>query len=228
MSRQRWLVCALVLLGVALGAAACGDDNGEVAPTADVGPTATSESTAEPSPTSPETATPSVRRTGIPEVDAVLDAVESGEIEPVVELVRFESIPCEPPGSALEVACKPDEPTGAPVEVVLSSSCEGDLFLRREEIDDSYLGNLRVHAIYQAPPGFDRRFQSLRDGDYVAVFERPTGGLWPTRAFVIDQGEVVQVLPAFIIPEESFCAGTPKDFVHAMGLTEAILPPVEE
>ena len=78
------------------------------------------------------------RRTGLPQVDAIIDAVESGEPSDVIALVRFTSIPCVPP-DAEGFPCRPGQEEGSPVSVVPVSICEEGPLMGREELTRGYL-----------------------------------------------------------------------------------------
>ena len=85
-------------------------------------------------------------RTGIPEVDEVLAAVESGDPQMLRDLFRFTTIACMtvnalggPP------SCREGEAEGTLVEVLPSLGSEGS-FLRKDEIDN--WPGLDISALY--------------------------------------------------------------------------------
>ena len=204
------LVAACTLL---LGLAACGDgdDPAEVTPTA----------VAERSPTSAASLIP--RRTGIPEVDTVLDAVEAGDVERISALLRFTAMPCGSAGGL--VVCDPGEGEGASRDMLALAACE-EALLSRDEVESSWLPgwsvNPTVYGVYTAPPSSGQPLDP--PAEYIAVFAAPesTRGLFAT---AIDQGRIVKLFYGLPIPP-NICAATPEVLVEGLGLEEAILPPL--
>ena len=214
----RTLLVAVAVIGLALGGVACGDDDqDEVTPTIGAEGRIAPTSVTEPSPTSLNTPTPARGRgTGIPEVDAVVDAVESAEPDRVFDLFRFTPIPCEPPTSDAVHLCKPEEPEGTLVDLLPVSLCKDTRF-RRETVDAYLRVELEdptLHAVYRAPPGLEQPAQ------YVAVFSKPPPERRQGLAVAIDQGQIVTIFFAKHTP--GACAQTAADLVEALGLEEVI------
>ena len=170
------------------------------------------------SPTATVEETP--RRTGIAEVDAILDAVESGEPDRVRALVRFTPVPCEPPTSVRGVVvCEPDQEEGSPVDVIPVSLCE-ESAMGRDDLDfylRTYMVDPSLYGVYRAPPAFEPPAQ------YVAVFSKAPHAWTEVLAIAIDEGEIVKIL--FAMPTPSGCAQTPAAVVRSLGLEDAVLPP---
>lgn len=216
MEWRRSLVPVLFTLGLAFGAVACGEGDDQSRVTATEG--------AQLSPTSVGTRTPpSGSRTDIPEVDAILDAIESGEPDRIGSLLRFTPSPCVSPASTGGlVVCRPDQAVGTPVDILPVSVCE-ETFMTRQVIDPylETLAEVFLHGVYKAPPGIEPPAQ------YVAVFSKSPQERWPGLAVAIDQGQIVKFFFAMPIPDSNFCAQTSEEIVEGLGLKEIVLPPVE-
>ena len=174
----------------------------------------------EPSQTIADAPTPSSgRRTGIPEVDAVVAAVESAEPNRVRSLLRFTPFPCEAPGAAGPAICRTGQDEGTPIDLFPISGCEPGLF-SRVEVGDSYLrgrgmGAPILHEVYRAPPGFEP------PAEYIAVFST-TSVTWKGLAMAINQRQIVKIFFAVPVSHANFCAMTIADMVDALGLEEVV------
>ena len=65
--------------------------------------------------------------TGLEAVDAVIRAVESGDVDRLVGRARMRSLPCgpdTPEGFALAPPCEPGEAEGTPAEIFPAAACE--------------------------------------------------------------------------------------------------------
>ena len=92
-------------------------------------------------------------RTDIPELDAILTAVASGDTDELRPLIEFSSLECtRQDGLGGPPKCKEGEPAGTPVEALPFLGSEGS-FLRRDEFE-SWLGidPSGLYAIYQNSP----------------------------------------------------------------------------
>ncbi|MCH8064509.1 MAG: hypothetical protein IIC90_01605 [Chloroflexi bacterium] len=195
---------ALILTGVTLAIllAACADGGGEPAPTATLEPAAT--------------ATTEARRTGISQVDAVLDVLFSGDADAVRAMVRFTAIPCEaePVGLGSPPMCKADESDGSPVDVYPHSSCEG-FYIRPENMDGSYSSlaspDGTLYAVYRAP---DRYWPPAQ---FVAIFTDPS------RVIVPGDAQAVSITDGRIVGSHSGCASTPEEFIAFHRLEDSVL-----
>ncbi len=176
------------------------------------------------------------RRTDIPEVDAVLAAVESGDADQVSALLRFTSTPCVPSTSArFGPVCGTDQEEGSLVDVVPISDCK-ESFSGRDGLGAALrvaLVDPALDGVYKMPPGIAPQPLGFDlPAEYIAVFSRqqvrPDGRVLSRRqvfAVTIDQGEIVQVVFAMPLPP-NICASTPAQIVEGLGLEDAILPPV--
>ncbi len=188
------LVGLVLLLGVVAG---CDDDGGGLGRYAvDEQPTSSSS------------------LTGLADLDRVLAAVLSGDVEEVRPLVAYSAEPCTITRDSLDAVplCRDDEGDGRLVEVVPVAECEG-FFLRPDEIDESLstLVASDLYAAYQAPA------TSEPPGQYVAVFSHMPGDELLGIAVVIDGGRIVGM--------DFGCAQSPEAIVQSLGLREAVLPP---
>lgn len=223
MERWRALLGTTFVALFALGFVACsdGDDKNQVTPTIAEQPSATPVNTI--TPVSTDTP-PLGRHTDIPEVDAVLDAVESGDSDRVLALVHFASIPCVPSDSNIRgPVCGPDQESGSLVIVVPVSICEEGLFGRDElsgYLNAELIGPV-VYAVYEPPLDLEPEAQ------YVAVFStEPQIERMEGLAIAIDNGQIVKIYFAF--PSSSGCALSPPAIVRGLGLVNEVLPPLQQ
>ncbi len=115
-------------------------------------------------------------RTGISEVDRVLDAVESDEAEQIEALVSVGQQPCErlgdisPPAGVSIIECREGEPEGTLVDAFWNGSCEGSFWYRAGPRDAAntasrvVLWDLELYGVFEARP-----LESV-PADYTAVF----------------------------------------------------------
>ena len=160
------------------------------------------------------------RRTGIDDIDAILDAVESGEPDRVLPFLRYTQIPCQPPETGPHpFACGPEQAPGSPVDVIPVSLCE-ESAMGRNDLDfylRTYMVDPSLYGVYRAPPAFEPPAQ------YVAVFSKAPHAWTEVLAIAIDEGEIVKIFFALVSP--SGCAQTPATVVRGLGLEDAVLPP---
>ena len=202
----------LLIPGILALAIACGDDDGGDQPA----PTSTVDA-----PAATATVTVPADRTGIAEVDAVLDAVDSGDREALAALVGFTVIPCveEVVGKGAPPECRADEPDGTPVDVFTFVECEG-AYLRPDEMAgllDPLLGpDVDLYAVYA---GLGELFPP---GEYAAIY---SGVVGPAGAGVLEFAYRVVIENGTIIGAGTGCAQTPEELVAFAGLTDPVLPP---
>ena len=122
-------LAALPLLAAAVVACDGGDDEATASP---IVPTASITLTASPQPT--ESPTPSgtasddsPRRSGLPEVDAIIEAVERRDMAAIAGLVEYQVVGCTHElGMGGPPKCESGQPEGEQVRVFPFSSCEGE------------------------------------------------------------------------------------------------------
>lgn len=128
-------------------------------------------------------------RTGIPEVDAVIDAVLAQDAGTLRSLVQLRPVECIDPGPAELGAlfCEEGETPGTAVDVLPAASCENH-YTRAEELDVllQFSPSTRLYAVYRA--GEEYRVvvsqQAVEDGPLFGV----TVGVEAGRITYIDFG----------------------------------------
>jgi hypothetical protein len=203
------LVLTWLVVGVSI---ACSDGDATVTPAS---PTVASSPGARPG-SSPSPGAVE-RLTGIAEVDAVVEALLSGDPARVRSMVGYVRVPCavEPEGIGAPPACRPGETEGTPVEVFQGAQCEG-FYLRPDELDQTVgaitAQPLELYAVFEA----DGRWP---EGEYVALFgtdflDRPERD---AVAATIADGRMVGF--------HFGCAMTPESYLDFYRVTEFVLPP---
>ncbi len=204
------LTCAVVVVGAV--AVACGDD-GDSAP-ASPSPAPGGEETQASSPTpvlgDKETNIP--ERTGIAELDAIIDGFVISSTKPLWPLLRYTILPCTHTGGLIgPPGCRPDQEEGTPVEVMPVSTCELEL-LRPHEFERT-LADLVERDLY----GVYRTTSEVQfTGGYVIVLSSGPEMTIGTEV-VIEDGRIVGV--------DFSCALTPEEVVELHGLEEALFVP---
>lgn len=159
------------VLWIALGGAQ-GEDVLEVAQTASPTPTASPTETT--SPTETPTAEPGGgnRLTGIVDLDAAIEAVESHDVAVLGGLLEFVTRECTHElGAGGPPRCADDEEEGAEVQVFPFATCEPE-WLRAADVDAAIDEMVAVEPVRVA--AFDTPTGYLRvDGEYVVVFAGP-------------------------------------------------------
>lgn len=206
----------LAILFAASTVMACTDDGaGAPSPTTTNTPVVTSSPQETASSTQPATVTPEGggRTTGIAELDALIDAVESRDLATLRGLLEFEALECTRAlGAGGPPKCAEGEDEGTEVRVFPVSTCEPEW--RREAGADSALqevvaiGPVRL-AAFDAPDGYLRA-----DAEYVVVFAGPDprldGAAERGVAIGVRDGRIVEIRlacgagddPASLIPED--------------------------
>lgn len=167
---------------------------------------------------------PSGTRTGITRIDRVLEAVDAGDAGRLEQLVRYRKVRCvrgERPGQIpAPPRCRPDEPTGSAVEVLLVGSCEG-FYLRKERVVASTLRPFLtsqdgLYAVYRVPAEGRHSPFEPRDGFGLVYTEDVPGFVLGTAILVGPRGRITAIL--------SGCSDNPRQFLaHRAG--ELVLPP---
>ena len=129
-------------------------------------------------------------RTGVPEVDAVIQAVLAGDQETLRGFVRYAPVACSMDSQMGVEFCRPDEEDGTLVDALQLADCEGH-YVRPDKIDGTlaYLleGNPKLYGAYPGSPS------ASLPGDYTAVFS--VQGPEPGQVFgvelLIDDGGIV-------------------------------------
>jgi len=185
---------AILLLAsfVAVLAAACGGGGSKATPTASLSPspasadTPTPTLTAEPSPEPGVVGHPKGTRTGDPQWDAVIAALETGDFASIEPLVDWERVACRG-GSTGHSSERPDCPEGvadgAEVEALPEIGCEGEWYVHTPGSISPPLAvgpADRLYSVWKGPPGSIQRnpnsmviyVDSQRPGRFEAVLLR--------------------------------------------------------
>ncbi len=160
--------------------------------------------------------TDSPRRTGNDGVDRALDAVESGDLQSLVGMVRYSRVGCSTrPGGGLPQppACPSGTTDGTPVDVVLAMYCEGQYRSReaaRDDLAELLAGDPQVYAVYSLkdPQTGEDRFW--------LVFGRGAP-LQPTMTLAMGDEGVDSLI--------HYCDASPEQFAKAKDLRTVIAPP---
>ena len=161
-------------------------------------------------------------RTGIQEIDQVLDAVASDDAEQIEALVSVGQRPCQlvgdisPPAGLPIIECREGEPAGTLVDAFWNGSCEFSLWYRAGRNDAAQTASrvvgweLEFYGVFQARP-----LESVT-ADYTAVF-----------AHTDDAGSVrgiaLPILDGKIIGTDQDCGVPPAEMVELNKLGDPIL-----
>jgi hypothetical protein len=158
---------------------------------------------------------PDDTRTGIPVVDAVIEARLNNDSQALVDLVQFLTLTCirVPEGIGGPPLCQEDEADGTPVEVFPMAFSEGT-HVRRAEIADFFVpGRYTLQAVYRTT---DEGFQdeSFPSGDYSIIFIDEESSFFNAVNLRVNENGIVR-LDYNSWPE----------MVTGFGIGEFILPP---
>jgi hypothetical protein len=146
----------------------------------------------QPTPSKPsEGLYPLTTRTGIEEVDKILDVVASGDIQMLLSLIQFTNTRCTTAeGLGGPPKCREGEAEGTPVEVLPILGSEG-YFFYREDIDEwSGINANGLYAVYEVSPEFVSE-PDYPSGKYVVMFvDQKNATVVSLR---VDQGKIVRV-----------------------------------
>lgn len=168
------------------------------APTESPSPTPTAEPTpeptAQPAPSGP--GHPSGTRTGVPAIDAFLDALEDGDVGSMGDLLLYRPIPCVAPETAeYSVACPDGVEEGTPVSAFVHSGCHGTW--ASEQMRESFAKSLTelpiaVHSVYSTP---DHRYPTEIDPPDrdVALLTVNTEQEWYSVFWFNDAGDITDI-----------------------------------
>ena len=201
--------------------AACTDDDApNPTPTSEANTAiATLSPTASPSPSDPSrTPSANTQRTGIPKVDAAIDAMLAKDPTTVRTLIVYTPTACvaDPEGIGAPPSCRGNEVEGDLVDVLPIAQCEG-VFNRSDEISDESLtlDDPRFEAVYRTNPG------GYPPGSYMVIFSRkpygdePEGERWAASLVMTDAG---------ITGIHYGCGQTVDQFIDFNNLADAVIP----
>ena len=173
-----------------------------------------------PTPTRQFTLTPASKdgasvpeRTGIVDLDAIIEGFVSHDTKPLLSLLRYTTVPCTHAGGlGGPPACRPDQEEGTPVERMPVSSCE--LEWRPPHEFERTLASLVMADIYGV---YRATSEVYFTGDYVIVLSDPEMTIGTE--VVIEDGRIVAVDFSCVLP--------PEELVELHGLDEALFRPNE-
>lgn len=178
---------ALIALSlvVALGLAACADE--DPAPTTIPTSTATPEATATAS-TSP---TPEADPTGIAEVDEVIAMVAAKDIPGLVDRVAWIETECRTvEGLGGPPRCEDGEAEGTVVRVLPAAACEGYFVREADTLIGSFVQQAqRLHSVVEAPT-YERQEPYWPVGDYYINYVADVFGEQVGHRLVIEDGQI--------------------------------------
>jgi len=132
------------------------------------------------------------RRTDAPEVNAVLDVIESGDTDALLALVEYRTIECTEASDAA-VRCRDDESAGDPVEVLPQRACANEQFFRRSDFVEERLpaaiaSGTTLHAVAVVP----RAYRAV-PAEHSIILVNPGANpyAWETRALYVRDGRIV-------------------------------------
>lgn len=216
-----FLLSAMAAIAVSCGS----DDEAKLSPTSDTTATATPvTSTATAPATIPNASPPPAGRSGLPSVDAAVDAMLATDIEALRAMIRFTATPCvvNPEGLGAPPTCREGEAAGTAVDVLPIAQCEG-YFSRPHELnlDGLLLGldgvpsvAIELYAVYRAPAG------AFPPGKYFVIFS--------ARASAADdtvRGFALTMTDTGITGIHYGCGQTPASMVEFQRLTDAVVAP---
>ena len=165
------------------------------------------------------------RRTGVAELDAVIDAVESQDVDALRALLVFQTLACTTEfGPGGPPKCAEDEAEGTEVEVFAYSSCEPG-WLRDDEaltaaLDDAVVNLPAIYAAFAPPADFlvgqaRPEYVLLFDGDDPRVDE---AGYSRGLLVGVEAGRIAAITPG--------CgAGTGADMLMPEGVDDFLIEP---
>jgi hypothetical protein len=224
---QRALIAiSLLTLSATLG---CGRARSEITltPAPSATPAATATPTARATPTSSPRHPPGTR-TGIAEVDAVINAVLARDVKALAALVSYHTFPCvavqRGPGDT--PPCPPGVPDGTPVDAMSFESCEGALIPMAffEGFAAEMLApDIGLYAAYLHGPNDPPTADGQRIYTIVFVVPPSRGVLEGVLAFYVSDGSLYRIQrPCQVEP--------PSQFLERATLAEGsqlVLPPPE-
>jgi hypothetical protein len=188
-TRQIW---ALLLVSFVLAAACFDDDDSGTEPTAPIAiapATSTGAPTAEPRTPPPPDGESSDRTTGVPELDAVIEAVESHDSAALRELIEFQTFTCTTAlGEGGPPKCRDNEANGTEVAVFEAYGCS--VQWNHEDTIDAQLDAATAITASRYAAFFPPDDYLLGSDGVVLLFEGPDPRVSPSG---FNQGMAVRV-----------------------------------
>lgn len=186
-----WPLLGGVVGLVCFGSLSCGGDE-SADPTASAARSATATST---------TVVDSVAtqrkglRTGNPDIDPVLVAIESSTPATLASTVRFEPVPCSSASSGIPQPppCPAGVPEGTPIDVLPAFSSEGHFTTKADFLQRPRLPAGRdafVWAVVEVPPASTRE-PNFPLGRFAVVYATPVAGRLEGSVIYVDGAKIV-------------------------------------
>jgi DNA-binding CsgD family transcriptional regulator len=177
-------VAGLAVVLVVLATQGGDESRADVTPAASVSPTVAASPAASPTAvSSPTTDAAGGYRTGNPDIDPVLAAIESGNRAKLIAVTRYMQIPCvtNPPGLGAPPTCPTGVPDGTVMEVVPGSSGGEGSYLARADYENAPIVpgvGMPPYAIFRTPGGGSPDDPTWPLGAYTIVYPAPQLDGW--------------------------------------------------
>ena len=205
--RARLLIGGVLI--VAATAMACGEGGGTAA-------TPTQSTARAPTPQVSPKAQQVPQRTGIADLDAIIEAFILHDTKSLLPHLRYSVLPCGvEPGMGGSPTCRADQEIGALVEVMPFSACEFGYY-RPHEFEPilADLGEQQLHGVFAATP--EARFP----GDHVLILTKPRPDE-PEKEIATE----VSVKDGRIVGVYASCVQTAEELVREHKLGEPVWAP---
>jgi len=164
---------------------------------------------------------PSGVRTGNPDIDPVLEAIDSGDPARIPAVTYFTPVPCSNNQQGLggPPACPAGAPEGTAVEVLPSSSCEGGYQPREEFLRNPHLpvpASAKLYAVVKLRPPAQPN-ANWPHGQYALVYA--------TQYAAATFGSVVHVTGGKIVNIQGGCGEGPAGILAKLDVESFVLPP---
>lgn len=164
---------------------------------------------------------PSGVRTGNPDIDPVLEAIDSGDPAKIVAATHFTPVPCSynQQGIGAPPGCPAGAAEGTPVEVLPGAACEG-YYTTREEFERNVNLSRRteatLYAVVKLRPASAPN-PNWPQGDYALIYATPQA----SGTF----GSVINVANGKMVNRWSGCGTTPEGIISTLDVESFVLPP---
>jgi hypothetical protein len=169
-----------------------------------------------PTPTTPPTSSAVIPTI----IDEVEEAVRSGAPDQLEALLKFQTIPCisEPQGQGSPPLCGEGEADGAPVEVIVETSCETN-FIRRDALNMQGAVNRAVGTDNELRAAYEFAGDAFwPEAVFFVVFERPQPLSNGTGYAVVTTGDGV-------LGFNYGCGSSPEELLQTPGLGSVVIAP---
>jgi hypothetical protein len=136
--------------------------------------------------------TPAVKvNTGLPEIDAIVAALSTGDMAQILPLVGFTPVACtvNPQGIGAPPQCPAGVPEGTPINVFPSGACEG-YYILPDQLRFDPVGSMPLFAVVRWHP-FIREGYSA-PGDYEILFKNTSFNPPSTTSVFVGDGKIIR------------------------------------